>query len=36
MAQWAAGKFADNWAQQLAQAKSWTEISSAVSAERQH
>jgi hypothetical protein len=36
MAQWAVGKFADNWAEQLAQAKSWTEISPAVSAERRH
>jgi hypothetical protein len=36
MAQWAVGKFADNWAQQLAETKSWTESSSAVSAEMHH
>jgi hypothetical protein len=27
MAQWAIGKYADNWAQILSQAKSWTELS---------
>jgi hypothetical protein len=36
MSQWAVGKYADNWAQQLAQTKSWTEISPSVSAEAHH
>ena len=33
MSQWAVGEYADNRAQQLAQAKSWTEPSPGVSAE---
>lgn len=36
MSQWAVGKYADNWAQILSQAKSWTELSPSVRADSHH